>query len=195
MSNPPPSSLSRLTPWILVSVLTILAIGLTSRLRVLQVDRDSLRTERLLAEIAARLAQGRLAERSLVAESLINRLGEKLRRAEDLARLKISVLAPSAAGSDGSQAVVIWDSEQQVGLLSAETLPATADTQDYQIWITDPAYPDPVNGGVFHQAVDGKAVLAFKPDRPVKQPTAFALSIEKKGGAPKAEGPILLRGK
>jgi len=195
MNNPPPSSLSRLAPWMLVSVLTILAIGLASRLRVLQVDRDSLRTERLLAETAAKLAQGRLAERSLVAESLINRLGEKLHRAEDLARLKITPLAPPTDGTDGAQAVVVWDAEQQAGLLSVETLPATADTRDYQIWITDPAYPDPVNGGVFHQAVDGKAVLAFKPDRPVTKPTAFALSVEKQGGVPKAEGPILLRGK
>lgn len=194
MSNPPSVSLSRFAPWMLVAVLTILAIGLASWLRVLQVERDSLRTERQLAEVASHLAQSRLSERSLVAESLINRLGEKLRRAEDLARLKITPLAPPT-GTDGAQAVIVWDPEQQAGWLTIERLPATTDTQDYQIWITDPAYSDPVNGGVFHQVADGKTALAFKPDRPVKTATAFAISVELKGGAPKPEGPIILRGK
>ena len=89
----------------------------------------------------------------------------------------------------------MWNPEQQTGLLSIEKLPTIADTQDYQIWLVDPAYPNPVNGGVFHAGDGGKVTLAFKPDQPVKQAAAFAISLEKKGGGLKAEGPIVLLGK
>ena len=37
--------------------------------------------------------------------------------------------------------------------------------------------------------------LGFKPDQPVTQAAAFVVSLEKKGGVPKAEGPIVLLGK
>jgi len=89
----------------------------------------------------------------------------------------------------------VWNPEHQSGLLTIEKLPAIADTQDYQIWVVDPAYPIPVDGGVFKPGADGRAVLTFKGDKPIKTVSAFAISLEKKGGVPKAEGPILLLGK
>jgi anti-sigma-K factor RskA len=141
------------------------------------------------------MAKNQLSERSLVAEKMINDLGNKLRRSEDLSRLKITALASLAGNTREAQAIAVWDPGQQTGLLTLEKLPAIADTQDYQIWIIDPAYKDPVNGGVFHVAADGRIALAFKPDQPVTQAAAFAISLEKKGGVPKAEGPIVLLGK
>jgi anti-sigma-K factor RskA len=89
----------------------------------------------------------------------------------------------------------VWDSAQQAGLLSSEKLPANTATQDYQIWITDPAYPVPVSGGVFHLEAGDRLSLAVRPAQPVAQATAFSISLEKKGGASQAEGPVLLRGK
>ena len=91
--------------------------------------------------------------------------------------------------------IAVWDPEQQLGLLTMEKLPAIADTQDYQIWIVDPAYPNPVDGGVFHVSQSGRVILPFKPAQPVTQAAAFAISLEKKGGVPVAVGPIVLLGK
>jgi anti-sigma-K factor RskA len=107
----------------------------------------------------------------------------------------VSALASLAGNSPEAQAIAVWDPDQQAGLLSFEKIPAIADHQDYQIWVIDPAYQNPVNGGVFHVARDGAVSLAFRPDQPVTKATAFAISLERKGGVPKAEGPIVLLGK
>jgi anti-sigma-K factor RskA len=37
--------------------------------------------------------------------------------------------------------------------------------------------------------------VPFKPDQPVAHAAAFAVSLEKKGGVPKAEGTIVMLGK
>jgi len=171
------------------------ALWLTGRMIALQSENESLRTERLLAEVAYKEGQTQLAERSLLAESMINDLGNKLRHSEDLARLKVTALASLAGNTKEAQVIAVWDPAQQAGLLTMEKLPPIADTQDYQIWVVDPAYPNPVNGGVFHVSADGRIALAFKPDQPVAQAAAFAISLEKKGGVPKAEGTIVLLGK
>lgn len=187
--------LLRLAPWAVAAALALAATWLATQNMSLRNENAALRTGRELAEVAYRMAQNQLSERSLLAENMINDLGNRLRRSEDLSRLKISALASLAGNTQEAQVIAVWDPGQQAGLLTLEKLPAIADTQDYQIWIVDPAYKDPVNGGVFHVAADGKLTLAFKPDQPVTQAAAFAISLEKKGGVPKAEGPIVLLGK
>jgi anti-sigma-K factor RskA len=190
-----PFPVAKLAPWAIAAALAAAATWLATQNRTLRNANAALASERQLAEIACKMAQNQLGERSLLAESMINDLGNKLRRSEDLSRLKISALASLAGNTKETQVIAVWDPGQQTGLLTMEKLPAIADTQDYQIWIVDPAYKDPVNGGVFHIASDGKVALAFKPDQPVTRAAAFAISLEKKGGVPKAEGPIVLLGK
>jgi RNA polymerase sigma-70 factor (ECF subfamily) len=185
--------LFRSVPWVIAAILTLAAIWLGLQNIFLRAENDAAFTDRRLSEIAYRAAQNQLAERSLLAESMINDLGRRLRRSEDLARLKISVLA-SFGSTRKAQAIAVWDPGQQAGLLNCDMLPAVADNQDYQIWIVDPAYPNPVNCGVFRPDAAGHAVLVFRPDQPVRQAAAFAISLEKKGGATKAEGAIVLLG-
>ena len=187
--------LLRLVPWALAASLALAATWFASQNATLRSENASLRTERQLAEIAYKMAQNQLTQRSLLAENMINDLGSKLRRSEDLARLKVSALASLVGNTKEAQVIAVWDPEQQTGLLTIEKLPAIAETQDYQIWVVDPAYPNPVNGGVFHVTTDGKVALAFKPDQAVARAAAFAISLEKKGGVPKAEGPIVMLGK
>ncbi len=187
--------LFRFAPWAIAAGLAVAATWLATQNFALKSENASLRTDRELAEAAYRMTQNQLSERSLLAEKMISDLGNKLRKSEDLSRLKISALASLAGNTKEAQAIAVWDESQQAGLLTLEKLPAIADTQDYQIWIVDPAYKDPVNGGVFHVSADGRITLAFKPDQPVAQAAAFAISLEKKGGVPKAEGPIVLLGK
>lgn len=186
---------ARLVPWAIAAALAVATTWFATQNVALRSENETLRTERQLAEIAYRTARGQLTERSLLAESLINRLGAQLRRSEDLARLKVSALASLAGNSKEAQAIAVWDPDKQAGLLTFEWLPPIAEHQDYQIWVIDPARQDPVSGGVFHVAKSGGVALPFWPDQPVTAASAFAISLEKKGGVPKAEGPIVLLGK
>ncbi len=185
----------KFAPWAVAAALAVAATWFARENLALKNENATLRNERQLAEVAYQMAQNQLTERSLLAEKMITDLGAQLRRADDLSRLKVTALASLAGNTKEAQVIAVWNPEQQTGLLTMEKLPAIADTQDYQIWIVDPAYKDPVNGGVFHVGADGKIALGFKPDQPVKQAAAFAISLEKKGGVPKAEGPIVLLGK
>lgn len=186
---------TRYFAWAAAAALAVTTTWLSTQNASLRTENDSLRTQQRLVHIAYETAQNQLAERSLLAESMINDLGTRLRRSEDLARLKVSALASLAGNTAEAQAIAVWDPDQQAGLLTFEKLPAIADEQDYQIWVIDPSYQNPVNGGVFHVEKDGSVSLAFRPDQPVTKATAFAISLEKKGGVPKAEGPIVLLGK
>jgi anti-sigma-K factor RskA len=197
------SASSRVTPfpftrylaWAAAAALAVTTTWLATQNVSLRSENDELRTQQRLVQIAYETAQNQLAERSLLAERMINDLGTRLQRSEDLARLKVSALASLAGNTAEAQAIAVWDPDQQAGLLTFEKLPAIAAEQDYQIWVIDPAYQNPVNGGVFHVEKDGGVSLAFRPDQPVTKATAFAISLEKKGGVPKAEGPIVLLGK
>ena len=187
--------LLRLVPWGLAAALAVATTWLSLHNLSLRAENASLQTERRLAEIAHRTATNQLSERSLLAETMINDLGRQLREQHDLTRLKITALASLAGNTPEAQAIAVWDPGRETGLLTVDHLPVIADNQDYQIWVIDPAYPIPVDGGVFKPGADGRAVLAFKGDKPVKGVAAFAISLEKKGGVPKAEGPIVLLGK
>jgi hypothetical protein len=192
MTGSPPL---KFAPWAVAAALAVAAAWFARQNLALRHENLSLRSERELAEIACRMAQNQLTERTLLAEKMITELGGQLRQSGDLTRLKVFVLASPAGNTQGTQAIAVWNPAQQSGLLTIEQLPAIADTQDYQLWIVDPARQDPVNGGVLPGGADGRVVLGFKPDQPVTQAVAFAISLEKKGGVPKAEGPIVLRGK
>ena len=185
----------RWLPLAAAAALAITALWLGSKNLALRQENMSLRTERELAELAYQTAQSQLKERSLLAESMINDLGRQLREQQDLTHLKITALASLAGNTKEARAIAVWDPARETGLLTVEKLPAIADNQDYQIWVVDPAYPIPVDGGVFKPDANGQAVLTFKGDKPIKTVAAFAISLEKKGGVPKAEGPIVLLGK
>ena len=187
--------LLRLAPWAVAAALMVAATWLAFHNLSLQTENDALRTERRLAEIAYQAAQAQLKERSLLAEGLINDLGHQLREQQDLTRLKVTALASLAGNTPEAQAIAVWDPSRETGLLTVDKLPAIRDNQDYQLWVVDPAYPNPVDGGVFKPGADGHVVLTFKGNKPIKSVAAFAISLEKKGGVPKAEGPIVLLGK
>ena len=181
--------------WGLAAVLALGCAWIATQNLTLRREAGELRLERDLADLSRQMAELRLKERSLIAETAIADLGNRLRRQEDLSRLKINALASLAGNSPEARAIAVWDPERETGLLSVEKLPALASDQDYQLWVIDPAYQDPVNGGVFTVGDDGRAVLTFRPDQPVKAVAKFAVSLERKGGVPKAEGPIVLLSK
>ena len=132
----------------------------------------------------------------LVAES--SGLRKRMTRLEErdiFARLQIASLTSKFANAPSANAVVVWDERKQRGILKITQLPPNADDRDYQLWLVDPRYKNPVDGGVFHVANDGTQSIAFHPNTPVRGARAFAISLERKGGVTKAEGPIVLLGK
>jgi len=122
-------------------------------------------------------------------------LSRRLSTQGKLADYKIATLASLLDNSPQALAVAVWNPAGQEGVLTVRKLPALAADKDYQLWVVDPQYPIPVDGGVFRvDPATGEARFDFRPDRPVKTVAKFAVSLERKGGVPKAEGPMVLIG-
>jgi len=189
---------------------------LTSRDRLLAEARQQLADrERQIAETRSLLGErekqvGTLSERIQAlasssadlsrqlgaAKQQIARLTDEMKQQIDLADLKITALASMLKNSPQALAVAVWDPKKQEGLLNVQNLPALGVNEDYQLWIVDPQYPNPVDGGVFRvDPATGTLRTPFKAKQPVSAVNAFAVTRERKGGVPKAEGPFVLLGK
>ncbi|MGH8020976.1 MAG: anti-sigma factor [Opitutaceae bacterium] len=107
-------------------------------------------------------------------------------------RLAIAVLSSQLQDSPEARAVCVWDDERQEGLLTVENLPPPPADKDYQLWVVDPSYGTPVDGGVFNTSEDGSFRYRFHPNQPIRSANVFAVSLERQGGVPKAEGPMVL---
>lgn len=148
----------------------------------LQSLRNQLEAERLLA-----------SHERLDAATRIAALTQQMQEQGDLAQFKIETLASLLDHSPQALAVAVWNPSTQEGVLAVEKLPALAADRDYQLWVIDPQYPIPVDGGVFEvNPTTGEARYQFKAGKPVKTAAKFAVSLERKGGVPKAEGPMVL---
>ncbi len=117
-----------------------------------------------------------------------------LRTRDALAKVKIATLAAQNEAYGKGVAVVVWDAEKQQGIVKLTNIPSIAAGQDYQLWIIDPRYPQPVSAGVVPVGADGLARVAFTPAHLIRSAEKFAISIERAGGAPSPAGPIVLLG-
>jgi anti-sigma-K factor RskA len=143
--------------------------------------------------IAACLA---LVAAYLIAEQ--NQLRHRVSRLEArnlFTEIQLANLESKIPDAPTARAVVVWNEKRQRGLLRVSQLPANADDHDYELWLIDRRYPQPVNGGVFHVRGDEPLQIGFRPAQPVRGAAVFAISLERKGGVMKAEGPIVLVGK
>jgi anti-sigma-K factor RskA len=149
--------------------------------------------DRELAQLAQIEIQS--LKQQLEAERIVNekRIAD-LQRASDIAELKIAKLAQLNRNSPEAVAIAVWNPLKQQGVLTVEKLPLLQANEDYQLWVVDPRYQNPVSGGVFTVRSDGTARITFQPDQPISAATHFAISRERKGGVPKAEGPIIAAG-
>jgi anti-sigma-K factor RskA len=93
-----------------------------------------------------------------------------------------------------STMIVVWDGSRRQGALILDKMPRAESGRDYQLWVVDPKKPNPVSAGVVAVDDKGAAKVSFKPVEDVGDTVKFALSVEKKGGVPKKEGPIVLGG-
>lgn len=119
----------------------------------------------------------------------------ELEKKNFFAQTQIAMLSSKLDSAPKATAVVVWDAERQEGVLKVSDVPETARDRDYQLWVVDPQYKQPVDAGVFDVDRSGATKITFKPKSKVQTAQAFAVSLERKGGVPKAEGPMVLVGK
>jgi anti-sigma-K factor RskA len=207
---PPPPKPARRLGWIPWAV----AAGLAATCIVLRSERETWRAKAQKAEQEIQLAvaesqalgkqanglDGQLQLSQAQAKTHVEQIGElrnevaRLRGHDALAQMKIAKLSAQVATFAKAGAVVVWDPQEQRGVIKLANLPKPAPGKDYQLWVVDPKYPNPVNGGVLPVSDDGTARLTFTADQPIEDATKFAISIEQTGGVPVAAGPIIFAG-
>ncbi|MFY9923180.1 MAG: anti-sigma factor [Opitutaceae bacterium] len=183
-------------PWLMAAGLAIGALWMQRQYVHERRESAKMAFQWRVAQQGLEEAQKELAQaRKLLLDSnqQVAELSAKLKEEGDLAHFKIATLASMLGNSPEALAVAVWDPALQQGVLSVSKLPALASEKDYQLWVIDKQYPSPVNAGVFVvDPVTGEAHIVFKADKHVDSIAKFAVSLERKGGVAKAEGPIVL---
>ncbi|MCM2375246.1 anti-sigma factor [Aporhodopirellula aestuarii] len=79
---------------------------------------------------------------------------------------------------------VVWSNSKQEGFMRFVGMPVNdPNTEQYQLWIIDPARDDePIDGGVFDVTDTGEVIVPIDAKLKVLEPAAFAITIEKPGG-------------
>ena len=112
-----------------------------------------------------------------------------------LSQIQIATLKSTLKNAPEATAVVVWDAKKQHGVLKVMQVPRNAEDRDYQLWMVDPSYKNPVSALIFHLPNEDPLKVPFRPAARVREAKGFAISLERKGGVTKAEGPIVLLGK
>jgi len=117
-----------------------------------------------------------------------------IRAMDPLMQTTFFTLAPSAPAPADAKATVAWQPGRQSGVIRISNLPAPEAGKDYQLWAVDAEHKDPISAGIVRVDKNGVAQVRFKPVEKAEHVKAFAISLEREGGVPKKEGPILLVG-
>ncbi len=118
----------------------------------------------------------------------------ELKKQESESQLQIATLQSKVWEYRRTEMLVVWDQKRSQGVVMLDKMPKVESDKDYQLWVVDPSKPDPVSAGVVTVDSKGSAKTTFKPVENVTGEAKFAISVEKKGGVPKSEGPIVLVG-
>jgi anti-sigma-K factor RskA len=183
-------------PWLAAAGIAVAALWSNKRYIDAEARAASLSDQKFIAESALKQTRAQLDDARRLLESSgrqIAELSANLKAEGDLAHFKIATLASMLGNSPAALAVAVWDPTREEGVLAVSKLPAAASEKDYQLWVIDRQYTSPVSGGIF--VVDpatGEAHAVFKTDKPVHSIAKFAVSLERKGGVPTREGPIVL---
>lgn len=119
----------------------------------------------------------------LAPKSTESRLVEMVRSARDLVQWRWESTGELAESEVGGE--VFWSTAKQEGFMRFVGLPKNDPrTEQYQLWIFDPAQSEatPIDGGVFDVDERGEVIVRIDPKLRVTGPTLFAVTIEKPGG-------------
>jgi anti-sigma-K factor RskA len=183
-------------PWLMAASIALASLWAERQYASARSENTALDEQRQAAQRSlARIRTQLEVTTKLLRESdrEVAQLTKKIRDEGNLANYKIATLASMLGNTPSAVAVAVWDPSREQGILTVSKLPALASEKDYQLWVIDAAYPSPVNAGTFVvDPVTGEAHIVFKADRPVNAIAKFAVSLERKGGVPKPEGPVVL---
>ena len=116
------------------------------------------------------------------------------RAADPFAQAMLVALISPTGDHPDARANVAWQPDQQSGVITINNMPPAGEGHDYQLWAVDANHPDPINAGIIHVEPNGVTRVRFKPDKNASQIKSFAISLERAGGVPKREGPIVMIG-
>lgn len=119
----------------------------------------------------------------------------ELENQNESCEMNVAMLDSMVESTRHGVAIVAWDGMKRQGIIKVQNMPRPAANQDYQLWIVDPEYPQPVDAGILSVDASGACNVMFKPKRPVNSADKFAVSLERKGGAPQREGSIVMLSK
>lgn len=117
-----------------------------------------------------------------------------IRKTDPLMQTHFVALAPAKDAPVEAKAMVAWQPDKQSGVIHIKGLPVAGKGKDYQLWVVDAEHKDPIDAGMVRIERDGTARVRFKTAGKAHKVKAFALSLEREGGVPKREGPIVLIG-
>ncbi len=90
---------------------------------------------------------------------------------------------PDPLVTEGLSGEVLWSQTEQKGYMKFSGLRVNDPTvEQYQLWIFDGSREHPVDGGVFDIDDEGNAIIPIDAKLAVRQPTLFAVTVEKPGG-------------
>lgn len=108
-----------------------------------------------------------------------------------LSELEVGILNPTPQGPSTATGVTLWDNLDQRGVLIVQGLTPPPPDRDYQLWVIDRALGRPVSAGVFLSEA-GHAHIDFRTNARIEVADGFAISLERKGGAPAPAGSIVM---
>ncbi len=138
-----------------------------------------------------------LEKRLEVSDQVVSQLRIELARQERI--LKV-VQAPEVRIVDlqGQKASpdaigrVLWDPSQKQAVFSALNLPAAPSDKDYQLWMLRGTQA--VDAGIFSLDAEGNTIFTIETIADSINLTAFAVTLEPKGGVPQPTGDMYLVG-
>jgi len=116
------------------------------------------------------------------------------RSKDEVATMRIATLTAQIGQFQNVSAVVVWNAKQQRGVAELANLPPLDEQHDYQLWVIDPAQPQPVSAGIVYVEPNGSARVVFQPVLKIDTAQKFAISVESKGGTRSPQGQIVLAG-
>jgi anti-sigma-K factor RskA len=165
--RPPRSLWGTLIPWAAAACAVLAAVGLW---------RQNERLQEIGADMRERIAS--LEER------------------DDFSTMRIATLSAQVSAYEKALAIVVFDSDEQQGIVQVDQLPVPAADRDYQLWVLEPGGRPPVSAGLVPVPPGGGITrIAFKPAKAVPEIDAFAISVEPKGGSEQPRGQVVFVGK
>lgn len=117
-----------------------------------------------------------------------------LRSKDALSQMKIATLQSLVDAFARTTAVVIWNPDKKSGIVQFDNLPAPQPGKNYQLWVIDPKYSQPISAGLVPPSESGVVKVSFKSAQAVDSAAKFAVSIEDTGESQAPQGQIILLG-